>query len=309
MWKAQLFPTLPVVPWSQFGPLAQWAFALLILLCHAPIGAQAGLVTPVSSSSLSPPSILLANVLGKNIDVTKYLVSEKYDGVRAIWDGKVLKFRSGRVVNAPAWFIAKLPPESLDGELWLARERFEVLSGIVRKAEPLDAEWQQIRYMVFELPGGAGSFAERALRIQKIVEQAQFSQLVAVTQTPIASRAALQRQFDEIVRNGAEGLMLHLASAPYITGRSDVLLKLKPLLDTEATVIEHVPGRGKYQGMMGALRVEMPDGRRFNIGTGFTDSVRKNPPPVGTVITYTYPSLTKTGLPRFASYLRVRETF
>lgn len=309
MFKAQLFPTLPVVPWSQFGPLAQWAFALLILLCHAPIGAQAGLVTPVSSSSLSPPSILLANVLGKNIDVTKYLVSEKYDGVRAIWDGKVLKFRSGRVVNAPAWFIAKLPPESLDGELWLARERFEVLSGIVRKAEPLDAEWRQIRYMVFELPGGAGSFAERALRIQKIVEQAQFSQLVAVTQTPIASRAALQQQFDEIVRNGAEGLMLHLASAPYITGRSDVLLKLKPLLDTEATVIEHVPGRGKYQGMMGALRVEMLDGRRFNIGTGFTDSVRKNPPPVGTVITYTYPSLTKTGLPRFASYLRVRETF
>ncbi len=309
MWKAQLFPTLPVVPWSQFGPLAQWAFALLILLCHAPIGAQAGLVTPVSSSSLSPPSILLANVLGKNIDVTKYLVSEKYDGVRAIWDGKVLKFRSGRVVNAPAWFIAKLPPESLDGELWLARERFEVLSGIVRKAEPLDAEWRQIRYMVFELPGGAGSFAERALRIQKIVEQAQFSQLVAVTQTPIASRAALQQQFDEIVRNGAEGLMLHLASAPYITGRSDVLLKLKPLLDTEATVIEHVPGRGKYQGMMGALRVEMLDGRRFKIGTGFTDSVRKNPPPVGTVITYTYPSLTKTGLPRFASYLRVRETF
>ncbi len=309
MFKAQLFPTLPVVPWSQFGPLAQWAFALLILLCHAPIGAQAGLVTPVSSSSLSPPSILLANVLGKNIDVTKYLVSEKYDGVRAIWDGKVLKFRSGRVVNAPAWFIAKLPPESLDGELWLARERFEVLSGIVRKAEPLDAEWRQIRYMVFELPGGAGSFAERALRIQKIVEQAQFSQLVAVTQTPIASRAALQRQFDEIVRNGAEGLMLHLASAPHITGRSDVLLKLKPLLDTEAKVIEHVPGRGKYQGMMGALRVEMLDGRRFNIGTGFTDSVRKKPPPVGTVITYTYPSLTKTGLPRFASYLRVRETF
>ena len=307
MCKAQFFPTLRLAPWSRSASLAQLAFALLMLLCHAPVGAEAGAANPGSSST--PPSILLANVLGKNIDVTEYLVSEKYDGVRAIWDGKVLKFRSGRVVNAPAWFIAKLPPESLDGELWLARERFEVLSGIVRKAEPLDAEWRQIRYMVFELPGGAGPFAERALRIQKIVEQAQFSQLVAVTQTPIASRAALQKQFDEIVRNGAEGLMLHLASAPYSTGRSDVLLKLKPLLDTEAKVIEHVPGRGKYRGMMGALRVEMPDGRRFNIGTGFTDSVRKNPPPVGAVITYTYPSLTKTGLPRFASYLRVRETF
>ncbi len=104
--------------------------------------------------------------------------------------------------------------------------------------------------------------------------------------------------------------MLHLADAPYMTGRSDVLLKLKPLQDTEAVVIAHVPGKGKYQGMMGALRVEMPSSkRRFLIGTGFTDEVRKNPPPVGTTITYTYRGLTQTGLPRFASYLRVREDF
>ena len=257
----------------------------------------------------SGPAILLANVLSENIDVTQYLVSEKYDGVRAIWDGRVLKFRSGRVVNAPAWFIAKLPPQSLDGELWLAREKFEQLSGIVRKNEPIDEEWRQLKYMIFELPDGAGTFTERAQRIREIVADAKFPQLVAVTQTPIASRAALQQRFDKIVANGAEGLMLHLASAPYSTGRSDVLLKLKPLLDTEAKVVEHVPGKGKYQGMMGALRVEMPDGRRFNIGIGFADSVRKNPPPVGTVITYTYPGLTKTGVPRFAAFLRVRENF
>ncbi len=260
-------------------------------------------------SKTSSPAILLANVLSADIDVTQYLVSEKYDGVRAIWDGRVLKFRSGRVVNAPAWFIAKLPPQSLDGELWLAREKFEQLSGIVRKTEPVDEEWRQLKYMIFELPDGAGTFAERAARIREVVDAAKFLQLVAVAQTPVASRASLQQRFDKIVADGAEGLMLHLASAPYSTGRSDVLLKLKPLLDTEARVVEHVPGKGKYQGMMGALRVEMPDGRRFNIGTGFTDSVRKNPPPVGTTITYTYPSLTKSGLPRFAAYLRVREAF
>ncbi len=279
--------------------------AMPMLLLLTPTGAWA----KTESAQTAAPSILLANVLSKDIDVTQYLVSEKYDGVRAIWDGHVLKFRSGRLVNAPAWFLAKLPPENLDGELWLAREKFEQLSGIVRKTEPVDDEWRQIKYMVFELPDGAGTFAERAARIRDIVDAAKFSQLVAVVQTPIASRLALQKKFDDIVRNGAEGLMLHLANAPYVTGRSDTLLKLKPLLDTEAKVIEHVPGRGKYQGMMGALRVEMPDGRRFNIGTGFSDSVRKNPPPIGAIITYTYPSLTKSGLPRFASYLRVRETF
>jgi DNA ligase 1 len=281
----------------------QFLAFVLMLFASASVWAK-----DAPSRSLSP-AILLANVLRDDIEVTQYLVSEKYDGVRAIWDGRVLKFRSGRVVNAPAWFIAKLPAQSLDGELWLAREKFEKLSGIVRKNTPIDEEWRQMKYMVFELPDAPGTFAERAQRIREIVEAAKFPQLVAVSQTPIASRAALQKKFDEIVRDRAEGLMLHLAEAPYSTGRSDVLLKLKPLLDTEAKVVEHVPGKGKYKGMMGALRVEMPDGRRFNIGTGFTDKVRKNPPPVGALITYTYPSLTKSGLPRFASYLRVRENF
>ena len=163
--------------------------------------------------------------------------------------------------------------------------------------------------MIFELPDGAGSFADRATKIQEVVATAKWPQLVAVEQFKVADRASLKRKLDQVVREGSEGLMLHLADAAYVTGRSDVLLKLKPLLDTEAKVVEHIPGKGKYLGEMGAMRVEMPDGRRFNIGTGFSDAVRKNPPPVGTIITYTYRGLTNKGTPRFASYLRVREEF
>jgi DNA ligase-1 len=265
--------------------------------------------TQAAERSAKPPALLLANELGPQADPAKYLVSEKYDGVRAMWDGKVLRFRSGRAVNAPPWFIAKLPAWALDGELWLGRGQFEVLSGIVRKTEPQDDEWRQIKYMIFELPSAPGTFAERARRIKEIVAQTGWAQLVAIEQFRVADRAALKRKLDEVVRGGGEGLMLHLADASYITGRSDVLLKLKPLQDTEAVVIDHVPGKGKYQGMLGALRVQMPDGKRFLLGTGFTDEARKNPPPVGTTITYTYRGLTNTGLPRFPSYLRVREDF
>ena len=256
-----------------------------------------------------PPPLLLANELGPKIDPAKYLVSEKYDGARALWDGKVLRFRSGRPVHAPAWFIAKLPGQALDGELWLARGRFDALSGIVRKTTPVDDEWRQIKYMVFELPNAPGTFAERVRHMREIAAKTAWPQLVAVEQFRVADRAALKRKLDEVVRGGGEGLMLHLADAPYVTGRSDALIKLKPLQDTEAVVIEHVPGKGKYQGVMGALRVRTPDGKQFLIGTGFTDEARKNPPPVGTTITYTYRGLTQTGLPRFASYLRVRTEF
>ena len=230
----------------------------------------------------APPPLLLANELRAKIDPAKYLVSEKYDGARALWDGKDLRFRSARPVKAPPWFVAKLPAQELDGELWLARRRFDALSGIVRKTEPVDDEWRQIKYMVFELPNAPGNFAERVQRLREIAAQAAWPQLVAVEHFRVADRAALQRKLDEVVRGGGEGLMLHLADAPYVTGRSDVLIKLKPLQDTEAVVVEHVPGTGKYRGMMGALRVRASDGKAFLIGTGFTDQVRKNPPPVGT---------------------------
>ena len=264
---------------------------------------------PIIATANQAPPILLANVLGQHIDPAVYLVSEKYDGVRAIWDGKTLRFRSGRTVNAPDWFLARLPAEKLDGELWLARGAFERLSGYVRKTSPLDEDWQQIKYMIFELPDGTGTFADRAKQIQTIVGDAKWSQLVAVEQFKVADRATLKRRLDEVVKAGGEGLMLHLADAAYVTGRSDVLLKLKQALDTEAIVVEHIPGKSKYAGQMGALRVQMPDGKRFNIGTGFSDAIRKNPPPVGTNVTYTYRGVTNSGIPRFASFLRVREAF
>lgn len=255
------------------------------------------------------PPLLLAHVANADIDPAPYLVSEKLDGVRAYWDGKILRFRSGNRVNAPAWFIAKLPKISLDGELWLGRGRFEEISGIVRTDLPDDTAWKQIKYMIFELPEAPGTFAQRYEKIREIVRNAHWPPLQAVEHTRIADRAQLQRKLMQIVRGGGEGLMLHRADAPYVTGRNDALLKLKPLLDAEAKVIGHIPGKGKFEGMLGSLEMESPDGKHFRIGTGFKDEVRRNPPAIGSIVTYQYRGLTKNGLPRFASFLRVRQKF
>lgn len=267
-------------------------------------------LTTLAVARVAPP-LLLANVLGPDVDVTRYLVSEKYDGVRAFWDGKTLRFRSGKTIAAPTWFIEKLPAESLDGELWFARGKFDEVSGIVRKDVPVDDEWRRVNYMIFELPQGEATasltFTERVKRIEAIVARTKFAPLKAVPQFRVKDRTALKRELDRVVRAGGEGLMLHLADAPYVTGRSDALLKLKPLLDTEAKVIEHLPGKGKHAGKMGALLMETKEGVRFKLGTGFSDAVRANPPPIGSTVTYTYRDLTKNGKPRFAAFLRVRE--
>lgn len=274
-----------------------WLVTLFAALAHA------------QDVNVPAPQLLLAHVASDDIDPAPYLISEKLDGVRAYWDGKTLRFRSGNIVNAPAWFISTLPTQALDGELWLGRGRFEELSGVVRTDKPDDAAWRQIKYMIFELPDAPGTFVQRYQNIRELVRRVNWPQLQAVEHFRLADHAGLQRKLKQIVRGGGEGLMLHRADALYVTGRSKALLKLKPLLDTEAKVIGHIPGKGKFEGLLGSLEVESLDGKRFRIGTGFIDAVRKNPPAIGSIVTYKYRGLTKNGLPRFASFLRVRREF
>ena len=276
---------------------ALW-LALLALASH-----------PAWADTPPAPAMLLAEIYAADVDVSQYWVSEKFDGVRAQWDGHSLRFRGGGSVPAPAWFTANFPSVPLDGELWIARDRFDALSGTVRKIEPVEAEWRQVRYLVFELPGASGSFSERVVQMGALVAEARVPWLQVVEQTRVADRAALMKRLDAVVRAGGEGLMLHRADAPYLTGRSDALLKLKPWQDAEAVVVGYVPGKGKYQGMTGALDMEMPDGKRFRIGSGLSDALRRQPPASGTRITYRYQHLTKNGLPRSPRYLRVREDF
>jgi DNA ligase-1 len=254
-----------------------------------------------------PPALMLARDWQADLDPLGFLVSEKLDGVRALWDGQVLRFRSGRRIAAPDWFVAALPATPLDGELWLGRRNFDRLSAMVRRGVAVDAEWRDIRYMIFDLPGDAGPFGERSARAQAVVAAAQQPWLQAVAQTRVADRAALKRLLLQTVNAGGEGLMLHRANALWVPGRSEALRKFKPLPDEDARVIAHLPGKGRNQGRMGALLLEMPGGQRFALGTGFSDAQRETPPPVSAVVTYRYRDRTPTGLPRFASFLRQRE--
>ena len=263
----------------------------------------------LSAKADDAPQLLLAKTIGTDTDVTRYLVSEKLDGIRAFWDGRTLRTRRGGALNAPAWFVEKFPARSLDGELWAGRGRFERLTGIVRKEKPVDVEWREVRYMIFELPEAPGTFRERAQAMRRIVDEAAVPWLQAVEQSEVGSRKELDRRLARVVRAGGEGLMLHRADAPYATGRSDDLLKMKPLQDAEATVIGHLPGKGKYREMLGALRVRTDGGVEFNLGSGLSDALRRNPPPIGTVVTFRYRELTDRGIPRFASYHRIRDNY
>ena len=174
--------------------------------------------------------------------------------------------------------MAGLPAIPLDGELWLGRGQFERLVGIVRHSVPVDADWHELRYMIFDLPGSQLPFAERAAYLADVVQAAALPWLQAAPQQPMGSVSALQSHLKQLVQTGAEGLVLHRANALWSPGRSDAVHKLKPMPDDEARVVAHLPGKGRHAGRLGALLLEQPSGQRFAVGSGLSDAQRDVPP-------------------------------
>jgi DNA ligase-1 len=163
-----------------------------------------------------------------------------------------------------------------------------------------------MRFMVFDAHTPTQTFTERIVRFQSLVKQISKPWVQAVPQSQVPSHATLKAMLNKTVQAGGEGLVLHRGSSLYQSGRNSDVLKVKPHEDSEAKVIGHEPGQGKHAQRLGALTLETPQGLRFKLGTGFTDAQRENPPAVGQWVTYSYRGLTDKGVPRFASFVRIR---
>lgn len=282
------------------------------LLCWARLGtlslALVFCCIPLQAAELAPPQVMLANVLRGDVALTDYWVSEKFDGMRGYWDGEKLLTRSGEHIEAPVWFTAGWPKIPLDGELWVGHGEFSRVVSTVRKKIPDEAQWRMLHFIVFDLPAHPGTYSDRNAALQSVIAQIGQPWVQHVEQFKVADQAALRVMLKQVVKQGGEGLMLHRGASFYRAIRSDDLLKLKPYEDAEAKVVAHLPGKGKYANVLGALEVESADGLRFRLGSGLSDADRRHPPQLGKWVTYRYNGLNKiTGLPRFARFIRVRE--
>ncbi|WP_394221638.1 DNA ligase [Alteromonas gracilis] len=271
------------------------------------------------------------------INVADYWVSEKLDGIRARWNGTELHTRNGNKIFAPAWFTANWPKATIDGELWIGRGEFELTASIVLSklthVEPYaltstlstsvasseshpdinvaeqnasSKRWAKVRFMAFDMPMEGVPFDERLNALNSLDEATPNSTFAVISQFKLLSIDALEAKLEQITKEGGEGLMLHHGKAMYTPGRSNKLLKIKRFEDAEARVLAHLPGKGRFKGMMGSLLVETQDGIQFKLGTGFSEDERQSPPVIGSWVTFKFYGVTKNGKPRFASYLRTR---
>lgn len=238
-------------------------------------------------------------------DITGWLMSEKLDGVRALWNGRTLVSRNGNPFAAPDWFLQQLPRNlALDGELFIGRGAFQATVGAVRKKAPVDAEWQRITFMVFDAPETEGGFEQRLAVVAEALRGCPVAKVVE--HTPCRNKAHLQAIFIDMTSAGAEGVMLRQPGSAYEPKRSASLLKYKPFDTAEAQVIDHETGSGKNAGLLGALVCRWKD-KVFRVGTGLSDALRLCPPAIGTAVTFGFCGLTDGGLPRFPTFVACRD--
>jgi len=279
----------------------------------ARVGCVASAVTVQTTKVGGAPKLLLAHKYDGKENVSGYLISEKLDGIRAFWDGKQFVSRGGNVfTGAPSWFTSKLPSDmKLDGELFVGRGQFSATSSIVRSTgEANAARWKSITYKVFDAPEVPKGFEERirAAR-ERIKRDHDVSWVEVIEHFPCKSVEHLAHELKRVEALGGEGLMLRKPGSKYVGSRSRTLLKVKTFHDREAKVVGYRDGQGKHATRTGSLKCELPSGKTFYVGTGLSDAQRRNPPKIGSIITFRYFELSKDGVPRFPSFLRERPGF
>lgn len=267
----------------------------------------------ITTNAVASPTLLLLKTYDGKQDVVGWLMSEKLDGIRGVWDGSKLFTKNGNTIHAPVYFTDSLPAFALDGELWTQRGDFETIQSIVLRNKP-DKRWDNIHFYIFDVPKQSGGLLKRLTVLEKYLQSNPSAKKIIqiIPQVVIKSKAHLTNKLADVVKLKGEGLVVRKPNSPYRVGRSKQDLKVKQTQDAECTVIGYKAGKGKYQGVLGSIQCQTAQGLVINIGTGFSLEQRKNLQnrlkftQGGIKITYKYYGFTKNGKPKFPVFMRER---
>lgn len=255
-------------------------------------------------------AMLLKNYDGR--DLSGWVMSEKYDGVRAIWDGKKLKTRQNKDFCAPKSFLAKLPPFSIDGELWVGRGSFEKVASITARC---DEDWSELKYLIFDVPETKGDLLARLTVFKDFLAKNPNSQVKIIEQIGIKNTKDAFDYLDKIIANGGEGVVVRDPNVPYKSGRQNSIMKIKKFYDAECEVASIKPRKDDNSLVGSVLCKDLSGKNSFKIGSGFgglkicekaITSALEDCLKTGDIITYKYQNLTKNKKPRFGVFLRKR---
>ena len=154
-------------------------------------------------------------------DMTGFVLSEKFDGCRAFWDGKRLWSRGGMSPSIPMEWSDSLPAMPLDCEL------YDGIGGVYRCGIALryGRFTATMRLVVFDAPAVEGDYLER----MRVAEDALAGSAIAAPAalTICRNNSHAMQLMREIQGRGGEGLMARTPCIQYMPGRTRELLKVK----------------------------------------------------------------------------------
>lgn len=263
-----------------------------------------------------------------------YFLQPKLDGVRMIWTGKEALSRTGKpILGCPGLveiLMSRFKGTPLDGELYNHEKSFQEQISSIRRTVNLEEDLS-ISYWVYDVPVAGVPFHERCKMLRSLV--VKIPRVVLVDTVPGSNRPL------NVFGGEFEGTMLRNADGLYAFGkRSSDLLKIKemmeedfecigvtPYLEHEKLIVPpHTPGAKEHAGgvwkkngksverkdMIGSLVCRTESGTEFEVGTGYTEEMRKDlmdSPPIGKQISVKFQELTDDGIPRFPVFKVVRD--
>lgn len=244
-------------------------------------------------------------------------VQPKLNGMRCI-KAKGLFSRTGTpILSVPLLqegLFKVFPSMEFDGELYAHGMSFEENQAICRRSVNIEED-SRIQYHVFDVHT-QDDFATRLKYLQALFCVQGPSRVVLVPTTLVQNENELKELANRYILEGYEGIIIRNPHSGYEHKRSYNLLKHKPFKDTEAVVIDFIPGHGRLSGMLGALRGRLIapefESRTVDVGSGFDDFLReyiwKHRVSIeGKVFTLQYQEKTQHGVPRFPTFKHFRD--
>lgn len=268
---------------------------------------------------------MLAHKVGKkDIDFyDKVFLQPKLDGVRCVFTKDGAFSRTGKQFKNVAHleydladFFKDHPFTILDGELYnhKLKHDFEKIISLVRKTKPTEDDRLDAQHLVqYHVYDTMASFVNYEARYAWLAANLPIARSMTLIINPIVISMTQAKDMHQMyLEQGYEGSMLR-TNGFYEQKRSYNLQKFKDFHDTEATIIDYVPGKGKRIGTLGKFIMRDDEGIEFGCppGKGYNyedlaDMLVDVNNYIGKRATFTYFQRTKAGSYRHPLFKCIR---
>jgi DNA ligase-1 len=271
------------------------------------------------SSFIQP---MLAKIFIDRLDKIPYpvYVDRKYNGMRSIVTSKGQFTRKGEKIETAKHIFDDLKDILdnnnsivLDGELYnhIYRDKLNEIVKLVRKTvhispEDLKASKEKVKYYVYDGYGFGGitketNFLQRREALYKLLKD--IPSIVVVDCMKANNEKEVWEIYNSYIEENYEGAIVRLDKS-YENRRSANLLKVKPEMDSEATILDIIEGNGNWSKTGKVVKLKWKD-KIFDatLRGSYEEALqflKDKEKWIGREVTFLYNSLTGLGIPNYA---------